>query len=194
MPVRLFVAIRPPSEIATHLDDFLDVRRGAAGFRWASPEHFHVTLAFLGDVADYQLDELAELLGSAAGRRTPFETNVAGGGAFPNVAAGKVLWAGLDLNEAGSSELAQLSASARGAGNQVGARPDGTAFRPHITVARLGRPQELSNWVRLLDTYSGPPWQVNEIELVASHLGEGPRKRPRHEVLATLPLGPAAQT
>ena len=60
---------------------------------------------------------------------------------------------------------------------------------PHITIARLGRPQELSNWVRLLDTYAGPPWPVNEIELVASHLGEGPRRRPRHEVLATLPLG-----
>ncbi len=96
--VRLFVAVRPAADAASHLDDFLDVRRAAAGFRWASAEHFHVTLGFLGDVADYQLDELVELLSSAATRRTPFETRIAGGGAFPNVSAAKVLWAGLDLD------------------------------------------------------------------------------------------------
>ena len=107
------------------------------------------------------------------------------------MSAAKVLWASLDLDTDTEGQLAQLSASARGAGNQVGARPDGTAFQPHITIARLGRPQEVSNWVRLLDTYTGPSWAVAEIELIASHLGEGPRKRPRHEVLASLPLGGA---
>ncbi len=188
--MRVFVAIRPPAEVAAHLDDFLDVRRGAAGFRWASPEHFHVTLAFLGDVADYQLDELTELLAAAAGRRTSFETRVCRGGAFPNVFAAKVLWAGLDLDAEARSHIDQLSASARGAGIQVGARPDGATFRPHITIARLGAPQEVSNWVRVLDTYTGPTWSVTEIELIASHLGEGPRKRPRHELLAALPLAP----
>lgn len=147
-----------------------------------------MTLAFLGDVADYQLEELTELLAATAGRRTPFQTKVAAGGAFPNVANGKILWAGLELDAHARGQLAQLSASARGAGNQVGARPDGTDFLPHITIARLGRPQELSNWVRLLDTYAGPTWPVTEIELVASHLGEGPRRRPRHEVLAALAL------
>jgi 2'-5' RNA ligase len=47
----------------------------------------------------------------------------------------------------------------------------------------------VSRWVRLLDTYAGPSWTVDEITLVASYLGEGPRRRPRHEVLASLPLG-----
>lgn len=187
--MRLFVAIRPSAEAVRHLDEFLDVRRDAADFRWSAPEHFHVTLAFLGEVADYQLDELEDLLAAAATRRTAFETRIAGGGAFPQVAAAKVLWAGLSLDPSADDELRQLSASARSAGNRVGARVDGAAFTPHVTLARLGRPEEVSNWVRLLDSYAGPVWSVAEIELVASHLREGPRKRPRHEVLATLPLG-----
>jgi 2'-5' RNA ligase len=44
-------------------------------------------------------------------------------------------------------------------------------------------------WVRLLDTYAGPLWPVDELHLVASHLGEGPRRRPRYEVVAALPFG-----
>jgi 2'-5' RNA ligase len=43
--------------------------------------------------------------------------------------------------------------------------------------------------VRLLDAYRGPAWTASEVVLVASHLGEGPRRRPRHEVVAELPLG-----
>ncbi len=71
------------------------------------------------------------------------------------------------------------------AGTEVG----GGKFHAHLTLARLGRPQELTNWVRLLDAYQGPAWQVDEFALIESHLGEGPRKRPRYEVLDTFPFG-----
>jgi 2'-5' RNA ligase len=30
---------------------------------------------------------------------------------------------------------------------------------------------------------------VAEVELVASYLGQGPRNRPRHELVASFPLG-----
>ena len=34
---RMFVALVPPAEAVTHLDEFLAVRRDAASFRWAAP-------------------------------------------------------------------------------------------------------------------------------------------------------------
>jgi 2'-5' RNA ligase len=52
-----------------------------------------------------------------------------------------------------------------------------------VTVARLGHPQEVTSWVRLLDSYRGPTWTVDRIALVASYLGQGPRGRPRYEVV-----------
>ena len=57
-----------------------------------------------------------------------------------------------------------------------------------MTVARLGRPAEVSNWVRLLDGYTGPRWTVDRVTLVASYLGEGPRGRPRYESVDEFPL------
>ncbi len=101
----------------------------------------------------------------------------------------RVLWAGLALDEAGRAEVDALAAGARTAMARAGAPVDGMRFHPHLTVARLGRPQEVTRWVRLLDAYEGPPWTIGEVALLASHLGEGRRRRPRYEVLATAPVG-----
>jgi 2'-5' RNA ligase len=187
--VRLFVALTPPEEAVADLDSFLDVRRAAAPFRWALPEQLHLTLAFLGEVAEHRLDELLERLARAAGRRTRFEATISGGGAFPNAGRARVLWAGVETSESGATELTRLASGARAAAVKSGIVVDGARFRPHITVARLGVPAEVSNWVRLLDAYRGPTWTAEHISLVQSHLGEGPRGRPRYEVLAELPLG-----
>jgi len=186
--MRMFVAVVPPMEAVEDLDTFLAVRREAAAFRWTLPEQFHVTLAFLERVADRHLDELVERLTRAAKRRTPFRTRIVGGGAFPDAATARVLWAGLDLDESARTELDRAATGARAAASRAGIGVGGQRFRPHVTLARLGHPAEVSDWVRLLDTYAGPAWTVGELALVASYLGEGPRKRPRHELVDTFPM------
>ena len=191
--MRVFLALRPPVEEVDRLDDFLDVRRDAGPFNWTSAEQFHLTLAFLADVPEYRVDDLIEATAAAAARRTQFELSFGGGGAFPNPARAKVLWVGLRGDEQAESELAALAAGVRGAAAHGGATVDGQRFRPHVTVARTGRPTPMDRWVRLLDSFSGSLWTADEVEVVQSHLGEGPRGRPRHEVLARLPLGSATE-
>ena len=187
--MRLFAAIVPPAAVVEDLEAFLAVRREAAPFRWTLPEHWHLTLAFMPEVADRRLDDLVERLGRAAARRTPFVLRVEGGGAFPNAARAKVLYADVVRDDHAATELPRLATGARAAATKAGAGAEGGRFRAHLTLARLGRPQEVSNWVRLLDAYRGPEWAVEEFALVASHLGEGPRKRPRYETVETFRLG-----
>jgi 2'-5' RNA ligase len=189
MGQRMFVAVVPPLVVTEHLDAFLEPRREAAAFRWAPFDQLHLTLAFLESVPDRRLDDLVERLGSAAARRTPFATRVTGGGAFPDVARARVLYAGLELDADESSSLERLAAGARTAAATSGIEIDGRRFRPHVTVARIGRPTEASSWVRLLDSYEGPTFTVDQVALIASHLGEGPRRRPRYELVETFPLG-----
>lgn len=187
---RMFAALLPPDEVVEDLDEFLAPRREAASFRWASPEQWHVTLAFAAAVPDRALDELDERLGTLAARQDPFDLRIAGGGAFPDPDRARVLVAGLAGDDGATAALDRLSAGCRTALSAAGARVDGQRFRPHLTVGRLGRPDNVTSWVRLLDAYEGPAWRVDEIALVASHLGEGPRRRPRHEVVGTYALGP----
>ena len=184
----MFVAVQPPDEAVEHLDEFLDVRREAAGFRWATVEQMHVTLAFLAAVPERKVEDLVERLARAAAKRTAFDTRIAGGGGFPGPADARVLWAGLELDELGRTELSQLATGARAAASRAGIEVDGGRFRPHVTIARLRRPTEVTRWVRLLDGYAGPPWRADRVELVESFLGQGPRGRPRYETVDTFPL------
>lgn len=183
--MRLFAAVIPPDHVVEDLDAFLAPRREAGPFRWTLPEQWHLTLAFMPDVEERRLDDLVERLARAAKRRTAFRLRVGGGGAFPNAGRARVLFAGVDGNESARTELSRLATGARAAASKAGAEPEGGKFRAHLTLARLGRPAEVSSWVRLLDGYVGPDWEVGELALVASYLGEGPRKRPRYEVLET---------
>lgn len=186
--MRMFAALVPPEDAVEHLDEFLAPRREAGPFRWAGTEQLHVTLAFYAEVADRNLDELVERLGRAAARRTAFAARVAGGGAFPDAARARVLWAGLALDDHGATEVDRLATGCRAAANRAGVAVDGQRFRPHVTLARLGRPAEVTRWVRLLDAYEGPTWTADRVSLVESHLGEGPHRRPRYDVVEEFPL------
>lgn len=186
---RMFVAVLPPPEVVESLEELVAPRREApvAGrpLRWSPPEQWHLTLAFAAQVPAHAEEQLVALLAEATAHKPGFATRLAGGGAFPDAATGRVLWAGVE----DPAPYAALSVVARHAVARAGAEVDGQRLRPHVTLARSNRPVEMTRWLRVLETYRSPAWVVDHLALVASHLGEGPRGRPRHEVVAALPLG-----
>ncbi len=127
--------------------------------------------------------------GPGGGPAYPFETRIAGGGAFPHVAGAWVLWAGLVLDDEGRTELDRLATGARAAASRGRCRGRRPALPAARHLARLRHPDEVSDWVRLLDAYDGPAWTVDRLSLVASYLGEGPRGRPRYETVAGVSPG-----
>jgi 2'-5' RNA ligase len=189
--MRMFVAVVPPEPVADDLEELLAPRREHAPWRWTPAEQWHVTLAFAAHVPDRAVDDLADRLAVAASRRRPFDLALTGGGAFPDPARARLLFSALEGTPPAMAELDALATGARNAVVAAGVEVDGQRFRPHVTLARLHRPAEVTRWLRVLDAHRGPSWTVREVALVASHLGEGPRGGPRHEVVATLSLGPA---
>ena len=197
MAQRMFVAVVPPDDVVEHLEDFLEPRRDH-GMPWIHPAQWHVTLAFMESVGAAAELELEERLTEAATRRRPMTLRLAGGGTFPDPVAARVIWLGLegqgDEPLDALEELHRLAVNVRAASSVSGAPVDGKPFHPHLTLARLKRPVEATRWLRVLDTYVGPAWEVDEIELIASHLHEGPARRPRHETVGRYPLGAATPT
>ena len=100
--------------------------RGLAG---SGPDDFHLTLAFLGDVGDPDLNAVCLAVAEAVREQPRFDLIVRGLGAFPDPARPRVLWAGVvgDLDA-----LASLQKSAFDAATRAGYRPgaDGDAFPP----------------------------------------------------------------
>lgn len=181
----MFVAVVPPAGVVEHLDEFWSVRREsaaeAAAWRWTLPEQWHLTLAFLAEVPDRAYDDLVERLARAAAKRRPMTAHLTGAGAFPDAGRAKVLWAGCAVEDA--EELRRLATGCRAAASRAGIDVGGDRFRPHLTLARSRHPQEATRWLRVGETYAGPAWGLDTVSLVASHLGEGPRKRPHYEVI-----------
>ena len=192
--MRMFTAVLPPQDVVEDLDEFLAPRREhtaqeRAPYRWTLPDSWHLTLGFMPDVAERSFDELVERLGRAGARRRPFGLRFGGGGAFPGAARAKLVYARVEGGPDDLEELQRLATGARAAATRSGASVDGGRFRPHLTLARLRRPTDVVRWLRLLDTYESRAWEVTEFVLVRSHLGEGPRGRPRYETTGVFPLG-----
>src|SRR4051812_28340278 len=59
--MRLFIAVWPPAELTARVAGLR--RPDVPGLRWTSPEQWHVTLRFLGSVAD---GDLAAVVGALA--------------------------------------------------------------------------------------------------------------------------------
>lgn len=185
---RLFVALVPPPDAVRELERVVAAGRGVDDdLRWTAVEQWHVTLAFLPSVPEAVLPELTERLRRAAGRRRVESARIVGAGAFPRAARATVVWAGVSSE---GPELARLASGCRAAARRAGLGVAEGRFRPHLTLARLPRPRDVSGVVARLSDYSGPTWPIGQIRLVASHLGQGPGGRPRYETLATLSLSP----
>ncbi|MEV5506351.1 RNA 2',3'-cyclic phosphodiesterase [Streptomyces orinoci] len=189
--MRLFVAVIPPSAALAELARAADPLRGlphADRLRWTDSATWHFTLAFLGEVDEELLPELAERLARAAHRHPPHPIRLAGGGRFGD----RTLWAGAE------GELETLRGLARSAG--AAARRAGVAvdesrpFHAHLTLARSsGRTRvNLRPFAEALAAFGGTPWTVRRLELVRSHPPRSgqPGERPRYETVRAWELGP----
>jgi 2'-5' RNA ligase len=141
--------------------------------RWSTPDRWHLTLLFLGDVPADRVPELIDVAAPAVAAAPAMTLRLAGGGRFGSLRRPQVAWAGLDGDVGPLVDLAgRLTAVARSLRLAVEDRP----FRPHLTLGRWrpGRPADGAVVDGLAD-YRGPAWPVTEVRLLDSHLGAEPR-------------------
>lgn len=178
---RLFAALRPPPAIRAALAETMS---GVPFARWQDDEQLHVTLRFIGEV-DGRVAEDVALAVSQVHAPAP-QVRLHGVGAFEKRGRADTLWAGLSPAE----PLAALHRKVDQAAIRCGLPPEGRAFLPHITVARLprraGAGPEIAAWRARHAALSSDPFALTHLVLYRSHLGaEGAR----YETIARWPLG-----
>ncbi|HVE98767.1 MAG TPA: RNA 2',3'-cyclic phosphodiesterase [Mycobacteriales bacterium] len=183
--MRLFVAVYPPPHAVADLATALQSVSAARDMRWTRSEHWHVTLAFLGDVPDTGVGDLDRALAAVAGDAAPLRLRLRGAGRFSSRGRGDVVWAGV----AGDVErLMALSSSVGVAARAAGVTYPDRRPEPHLTLGRQARGSGAAaqRVIEALASYDGPVWPVEEVRLVRSTLGP-PLV---HAPLSTWPLGP----
>ena len=159
---RLFVALRPPSEVREAL---LAAMGGIERALWQADDQLHLTLAFAGEVGATQANGLVDALAEV--ESPAFAAEVSGVGHFERKGAPVAVWARVPL----SDPLAQLQRRVERACRRAGLAPETRGYRPHVTLARLPRSGgAIGGWLAQHGTLRAGPWEVDGFTLFESHL------------------------
>lgn len=130
--MRLFVAAELSEELLDALAQTSALLRESVHGRYVAPDSFHVTLAFLGDVPESQVDSACEALEQACEGVPAIPVTLAPLGSFGR-AKRATLWQGFSR---GVDELAGLAGDVRECLVEAGLSFDATLFVPHVTLMR----------------------------------------------------------
>jgi 2'-5' RNA ligase len=169
--IRLFAAVAAPPEIAAPLQQR---QQGIPGARWRPRDSLHITLRFFGEVREDVAADLDEALSRVAG--APFDLTLKGVGAFGEGADIRAVWAGVE----GGEPLRVLAGRCERAALQAGLKREARAYRPHVTLAYLKRPDpaRVAAWIQDHNLLKSPPFTVDRFGLYSSWpTAEGSRYR-----------------
>lgn len=164
---RLFIAIEVPPQvkaIAAGAKALLE--KDTKEVRWVSPENVHLTLRFLGDCPDGQVEPIVAGLRSALAGSVAFHCETTSFGTFSGGREARVLWLGVGA----TPELTEVYDHIGGALREIGFDPEKRPFQPHITLARIKRPRFID--VGLIDRKidAKQPIEVEAVILFAARL------------------------
>jgi RNA 2',3'-cyclic 3'-phosphodiesterase len=163
---RVFCAIDLPQNARGQLLAHIKRLREAAPHAqasWSRAESIHLTLKFFGDIEEGQVERLSAAASRVTHRYSIFQIGLGGPGAFPPRGTPRVLWIG--VNDP-SGQLTDLQQQYENECAKEGFPKEERSFRPHLTLARLRKPQGSR---ALADIHKGiefRPVEVSVSELV----------------------------
>ncbi len=135
--MRLFLAINLPRHVRLEIVAATSaLRESAPELSWVTEPRLHLTLKFLGDVAEDRVADISAVVSTAAGRHRELLVALGGIGAFPNFRRARVVWMGV----ANDPRLELLHHDIELACESLGFEVEGRPFRPHLTLARVKHP------------------------------------------------------
>lgn len=140
--LRTFFAIDLPEElqtiVATNLAPLIQ-NTNNQHIRWVAPKNWHLTLRFLGNINQTQLQCIINKVTTALASIPQFAMALTELALFPQVTNAHTLI----FKTTALVELTQLALTIDREVTTCGIAPDKRPFKPHLTVARLNRKFEL---------------------------------------------------
>jgi RNA 2',3'-cyclic 3'-phosphodiesterase len=159
---RMFCAVELPAEVRAQMQHHIErLRREVpdAAASWSRVENIHLTLKFFGNVPVERIDTISNAICQAVKGFQPFEISVGNTGVFPKASRPQVLWVGVGDS---SGKLSALHARMEDECAAVGFETEGRAYRPHLTIARLRKPEGAR---RLADAHLQQPFEPVEVRV-----------------------------
>lgn len=151
--MRAFIAIEISDEIRAELARRIEsLQRAAGAVKWVEPRNIHMTLKFLGAVADDVVPEVVKKAAECCAETPPCDILVKGAGAFPNLGRPRVIF--VDAEDR-PPVLAALAARLNEAMCDFGVEPEEREFKTHITLGRVRVPKPAPQLAEKLKALAG---------------------------------------
>lgn len=159
---RVFCAVELSHNLRSQLRNHIECLREAvpeAAASWTRVENIHLTLKFFGNVDVGRISAISDAASRAVKEFSAARIDVGGTGVFPKPSRPQVLWIG--VNDP-SGELLSLQKQLENECAKKGFEKEDRAYRPHLTIARLRKPEGAR---RLADAHLEMKFEPVEIEL-----------------------------
>jgi 2'-5' RNA ligase len=170
--MRLFIGIELPDALrnsvataANRVRERVERAAPSAKVRWIPSSNLHITIWFLGEVREPQVESLVASLQKPLEVR-PFTLQVGGAGAFPPSGAPRAIWLGITGGREGLVAIHERLGLRL---TPLGFEPETRQFSPHLTIARVKevRPSDRSTMRHVLRE---DPGDVGGCEVVSATL------------------------
>jgi 2'-5' RNA ligase len=172
--IRSFIAIELPGQVVEAIKKLQeDLRKCGLGIRWVRPENIHLTLKFLGNISEEDVEPITGVLKTAADTTEPFHLRGQGLGIFPGISRPRVIWVGMS----GDVEpLKQFQLRVEEGLEQLGFPKEKRPFRSHLTLGRVKGNLEkriLLEVIEQLGNFESDSFTADSIILFRSDLQRG---------------------
>jgi 2'-5' RNA ligase len=173
--LRTFIAIDLTEEVRQRITKHIETLKAASPetqATWEKPGKAHITLKFLGNVEQQRLESISSAVARAASDIGKFSVEIGEAGAFYSRGKPHVLWLGVTDQTEG---LARLYSALERELDGIGFPKEKRPFHPHITIARLKKPEgakQLATEHKTLG-FETAELAVSEVLLIESQLGPG---------------------
>lgn len=167
---RIFIAVKidAGTGLLDMISDLKETLRDEK-IKWTETDNFHITIAFLGDTGEDKVKDVSKMLKVVSEGSGAFELIIKGAGVFKSFNDPRVLWTSVEPSEKLSGLYELVIPGLR----SIGINQEERAFRPHLTLGRIKRINDIEKFKSLIMKYMNMVFQkqqVNEVILYESVL------------------------
>ena len=149
-----------------------ELKRTLPAASWVGTHALHVTVKFLGDTPEDQIEAIRDAIIRKLKSMMSFVIELQGFGVFPHSKAPRIFWMGIT---SGSEQLLSVANHIEEGLVPLGFPKEGKPFHPHVTLARIrkdhrGFGQALSQKEILTHSLKLGPIPVEKVTLFKSEL------------------------
>jgi 2'-5' RNA ligase len=161
-----------------------DIANTGADIKLVEPENIHITLKFLGDTDEQQIDAIEQVMKESVATTPRFSIMLKGTGVFPNQQYIKVAWIGIIDGE----NLGRIKKSLEDKLTSLGFKKENREFSPHLTIGRVRTANNKDQLLKIIGRYSETEFTTQEVEAIMLKKSELTPKGPIYTTLRTVSL------